>query len=202
MNTDKPFDVVTIECKEVTLREYRIEDLDALYDLTQQPEIMEFLPDWNVPKEQRLNWLVNYETVENQQFLKMVSEGGNIGELRLRLGVILKDTGEFIGWCCTGIKGELPPPNREIVFAISIKLSNKGYRTQAVQGMIGYLFKNTDANELNAVALIHNTPSNRVIQKCGFEFVRNIEIDNEKYNYYKLCKDDWITRYSDGGASA
>jgi ribosomal-protein-alanine N-acetyltransferase len=67
--------------------EYRIEDLDALYALTQQLEIIEFLPDWNVSKEQRLDWLLNYETVENKQFLVAVSEGGNIEQLRLRLSI-------------------------------------------------------------------------------------------------------------------
>lgn len=156
---------------------------------------MEILPDWNVPKEQKLNWLVNYETVENQQFLKAVSDCGDVGELRLRLGVTLKGTGEVIGWCCTGMKDELPAPNREIVFAISNEHSKKGYTTQAVQGLIAYLFNNTDTSELNAVALTRNTPSNRVIQKCGFKCLNSIEIDGSMYNHYKLYKRDWMERH-------
>jgi RimJ/RimL family protein N-acetyltransferase len=150
------------------------------------------LPDWNVPKELRRDWLVNYETIENKQFLKAVLESGDIEQLRLRLGIISKKTGEFIGWCCTGIKDELPPPNREIMFAISKEHRGKGYTTQAAKGIIKYLFENTNVEELNAVALIHNIPSNRVIQKCGFESLNIIEIDNEKYNYYKLRKNKWI----------
>lgn len=178
----------TIECEDIILREYRIEDLDELYNLTQQPEIMEFLPDWNVPKEQRLHWLKNYEIVENKQFLKAVSESGTIEQLRLRLGIISKESGEFIGWCCTGIKEELPHPNREIMFAISRSHTRKGYTTQATLGIIDYLFENTDVEALNAVALTHNIPSNRVIQKCGFDLQDMIEIDNDKYNHYKLLK--------------
>jgi [ribosomal protein S5]-alanine N-acetyltransferase len=139
MNTDTETNSTyffMIECKDIFLREYRIEDLDELYTLTQQSEILEFLPSWNAPKEQRLDWLLNYETIENKRFLKAVSEGGNIGQLRLRLGIISKETGEFIGWCCTGIKEELPPPNREIMYAISNNHTNKGYTTQAAQGII------------------------------------------------------------------
>jgi hypothetical protein len=79
--------VFTIECKDIYLREYTIEDLDEFYALTLQPEIIEFLPGWTVPKEQRLHWLINYEIKENKQFLKAVSEGGNIEQLRLRLGI-------------------------------------------------------------------------------------------------------------------
>ncbi|WP_255314632.1 GNAT family N-acetyltransferase [Bacillus sp. FJAT-26390] len=185
-STNDPF---TIECKDVILREYRIEDLDEFYALTQQSEIIEFLPGWDVPKEQRLDWLIHYETVENKQFLKAVAEeGGDIGQLRLRLGIISKETGEFIGWCCTGIKEQLPPPNREIMYAISKNHRNKGYTTQAAQGMIDYLFSQTNVEELSAVALIRNTPSNKVIQKCGFELIDTIEIEDEAYQYYKLYK--------------
>ncbi|GIP32794.1 GNAT family N-acetyltransferase [Paenibacillus sp. J2TS4] len=196
MDADKKLrrtdDEFTIECSDIILREYRIEDLDELYALTQQPEIMEFLPDWNVSKEQRLHWLIHYETVENKKFIQAVSEGGHIEQLRLRLGIILKETNEFIGWCCTGIKEELSPPNREIMFAISRDHRSKGYTTQAVQAVIKCLFERTNVEELNAVALIHNIPSNRVIQKCGFDLVNRIEIDHEKYNHYKIHKSKWL----------
>ncbi|MFF2910327.1 GNAT family N-acetyltransferase [Paenibacillus sp. NPDC057934] len=91
---------------------------------------------WNVAKEQREEWLIHYEIPENGQFLKTVAEGGDIGELRLRLGIVLKETGELIGWGASGIKDELPAPNREIMYAISRDHRGKGYATQAVQGII------------------------------------------------------------------
>lgn len=78
-------------------------DLDEFHSLTWQPEIHEYLPGWNVTKEQRKNWLINYEILENKQFLIAVSQGGVIGELRLRMGIELRESGELIGWCCTGI---------------------------------------------------------------------------------------------------
>ncbi len=182
------YNVFTIECNDIILCEFRVEDLDEYHSLTWQPEIYGFLPGWNVHKEQRKSWLINYEIKENKRFLTAVAEGGNIEQLRLRLGIILKDSGKFIGWCCTGIKEELPPPNREIMYAISKDYRGKGYTTQAAQGMIKYLFEKTNVEILNAVALINNISSNRVIQKCGFVFFNSIEIENENYNYYKLTK--------------
>lgn len=179
-------DLFTIECKDILLREYAIEDVDDLYELTQQAEIMEFLPDWNASREKRMYWMQNYETVENKQFFQAVADGGQIGALCLRLAIILKESGEFIGWCCSGIKEELPPPNREIVFAISNLHTNKGYTTQAVKGMITYLFENTDVEVLYAIALVRNIPSNKVIQKSGFDFFGTVEIDNETYNHYRV----------------
>jgi RimJ/RimL family protein N-acetyltransferase len=184
-------DLFTIECQDILLREFSVEDLDEFHALTTQPEITKFLPDWNVPKEQRLDWLINYEIKENQQFLQAVSTDGNIEELRLRLGIILKETGEFIGWCCTGMKDELPAPNREIMYAISKDHRGKGYTTQAAKGLIKYMFEHTSTDVLNAIALIHNAPSNRVIQKCDFDLLKEITIENERYHYYQLSKWKW-----------
>ncbi|MFC5701036.1 GNAT family N-acetyltransferase [Cohnella faecalis] len=180
-----------IDCRDVYLREYILDDLEKFHSLTWQPEIHEYLPGWNVSKEQREDWFINYEIPENKQFLNAVLEGGDIGELRLRLGILLKGTGDFIGWCCTGIKDELPTPNREIMFAISKDHRGKGYTTQAAQGLIKYLFENTNVEVLNAIALLRNVPSNRVIQKCGFIFQNTKEIDNERYNNYMLRKSEW-----------
>lgn len=83
--------IFTIDCKDVYLREYIIDDLDQFHALTWQPEIHKYLPGWNVSKEQRKDWLINYEIPGNKQFLNTVFEGGDIGELRLRLGIILKN---------------------------------------------------------------------------------------------------------------
>lgn len=179
---------ITINCKDIILREYRMEDLDKLHEITWQPEVFEYLPGWNVSKEMRADWLIHYEIPENNQFLQAVNEEEHVNQLRLRLAIVLKDSGEFIGWCCSGIKDELPEPNREIMYGISKEHRNKGYTTQAVKGMIDYLFENTKIEELSAIALLNNIPSNKVIGKCGFEYKKVIEIDNEEYNYYKIYK--------------
>ncbi|BBI34020.1 GNAT family N-acetyltransferase [Cohnella abietis] len=185
---EKNEDIFTIECDDILLREYRVEDLDEFHNLTWQPHFYEFLTDWNVSMEQREDWFKNYEIPENKQFLNAVSRDGDIGELRLRLSIISKATGQFIGVCGTGIKDELPPPNREIYYGISNDHRNKGYTTQAAKGLIKYLFDKTNVEELIAIAQIHNLASNKVIQKCGFEFQNVFEIDSMKYKYYKHRK--------------
>ncbi|REE91387.1 RimJ/RimL family protein N-acetyltransferase [Paenibacillus taihuensis] len=185
---------IRIECEDVYLREFEAADLEAFHSLTWQPEIYEYLPGWNVSLEQRTDWFMNYELPENAEFFQAVADGRDVGELRLRLAIILRETGELIGWCCSGIKDELPPQNREVMYAISRDHRGKGYTTQAARGMIGYLFAHTNVQVLNAVALLGNAASNRVIRKCGFEGVGKIEIDGEAYKYYRLEKRDWLGR--------
>lgn len=182
--------IFTIDCEDVILREFTVNDLDAFHSLTWQPEIYKYLPDWNVSKEQRKDWLVNYEIPENKKLLDAISQGFGIGDLCLRLGIILKETQEFIGWCCSGIKEELSPPNREIVYAISKDYRGKGYTTQAAKGIINYLFENTHVEILSSIALLNNISSNKVIEKSGFIFQNIIKIDDKEYNYYQLHKKD------------
>ncbi|WP_433957200.1 hypothetical protein [Cytobacillus horneckiae] len=54
------------------------------------------------------------------------------GQNYLKLGIILKETGEFIGFCNIGINEELNEPNRVIGDAFSKHYRNCGYTTKAV----------------------------------------------------------------------
>lgn len=181
--------LLTIDCGEVFLREFRIEDVDAIYALTSQPEVYEFLPDWKSTREQRMDWVTNYEIPSNKKFISAVP---NIdGQNYLKLGIFLKETGEFIGFCNTGIKEELPAPNREIAYAISKHYRNRGYTTKAAVGLINYLFEKTNVEHLNAVVLSNNASSIKVIQKCGFSFTGDIEIEGQRHYHYTLHKEKW-----------
>ncbi|MFC3925799.1 GNAT family N-acetyltransferase [Clostridium punense] len=191
LNNQDSQNVFTIECKDVVLREFQIEDLDAIYNITLQPEIAEFLPDWIATKEKRREWLTKYEIEENQRCFKAFPNLPNSNEYILRLGIILKETNEFIGWITSGLKEELPPPNREIGYAISKDYTGNGYATQAAKGLIKYLFENTNIDVLNATALTYNTPSNKVLEKSGFNLLGTTKIEEHDYYYYKLCKDQW-----------
>ncbi|WP_411346443.1 GNAT family N-acetyltransferase [Paenibacillus sp. WLX1005] len=185
-------EVFTIDCGEIMLREFVSADLDEFHRLTWQPDIYTYLPGWNVSREQREEWFIHYELPENRQFLEAVANNNDIGDLRLRLAIILKQTGALIGWCCSGIKEELPEPNREIMYAVSKDYRSKGYATTASQGMIRYLFDHTSIHTLSAIALVENNPSNQVITKCGFQFQSIVKIDEEQYRYYKLDRAQWI----------
>ncbi|WP_257452863.1 GNAT family N-acetyltransferase [Paenibacillus soyae] len=181
--------ILKIDGKDIIVREFIESDLEAFHSLTWQPEIHDYLPGWNVSKEQRRDWFLNYELPDNQQFRNAVMRGGEIGDLRLRMAIVSKQTGELIGWCCTGIKDELPPPNREIMYAVSRDHRGKGYAAQAAHALIRYLFENTNVETLVAIALVHNDPSNRVLRKCGFRFESTIELEDGSYHYYRLYKD-------------
>ncbi|WP_136699836.1 GNAT family N-acetyltransferase [Bacillus fungorum] len=181
-----------IDCGDIYLQEFTIKDAESIYNISNQPEIEKFLPDWKSTKEQRVNWVLNYEIPENKAFLHAVRTTTNIDDHILRLGIFKKTTNEFIGWCCTGMKDELPAPNREIMYAISSEYHNNGYATKATKGLINYLFEKTNVDVFNAITLINNVASNKVIEKCGFTYKNQLNIENQLYNYYILSKSEWI----------
>lgn len=153
------------------------------------------MPDWKSTKEQRVDWVTNYEIPANKAFLDAAVNTSNIDVHFLKLGVFIKETNECIGWCCTGIKDELPSPNREIMYAISSEYQKKGYATKASKGLINYLFTNTNLDVINAVALINNVSSNKVIEKCGFTYLNQQTIESELYNHYILNKSEWMENH-------
>ena len=125
---------------------------------------------------------------ENDRFMAAVAAGGRIGDLRLRLAITGRDMGRFVGWCCTGIKEELPRPNREVVYAVAERFRNLGYATQAVRALIEYLFVQTDTVTVNAVAHERNVASNRVIQKSGLSHVGLVGIDGQPHHHYQRVR--------------
>lgn len=189
-----PEKLFRIECEAVYLQEFSVADAECIYQISNQPKVADFLPDWKSSKEQRLNWVTNYEIPANQAFLEAAATASSIDGLFLKLGIFIKETDEFIGWCCTGIKDELPKPNREIMYAISSGHQRKGYATQAAKGLIDYLFSHTDTKTLNGVALTHNASSNEVLMKCGFNHQSGRVIDNERFNHYTLSKMEWLSK--------
>jgi RimJ/RimL family protein N-acetyltransferase len=180
-----------IDCEDIYLQEFSIDDAINIYRISNQPEIFKFLPDWKSTKEQRIDWVTNYEIPANKAFLNAAKRTAGIEGHFLKLGVFIKGTNELIGWCCTGIKDKLPIPNREIMYAISNEFQRKGYATKASMALIDYLFTNTNVEILNAVALINNVSSNKVIEKCKFTYQGQLTIENERYNHYILSKSVW-----------
>ncbi|HFJ9451280.1 N-acetyltransferase [Bacillus anthracis] len=192
MEEDRFTKLFKIDCRDIYLQEFTVKDAESIYKIANQTEIEKFLPDWKSTKEQRINWVVNYEIPENKAFLHAVRTTANIDDHILKLGIFKKTTNEFIGWCCTGMKDELPAPNREIMYAVSSEYHNNGYATKATKGLINYLFEKTNVDLLNAIALINNVASNKVIEKCRFTYLGQQTIENQIYNHYVLSKSEWI----------
>lgn len=86
-----------IDCGDIYLQEFMVKDAESIYKIANQPEIEKFLPDWKSTKEQRMDWIANYEIPANKVFLEAVKTTNNIDNRMLKLGIFKKATNALDG---------------------------------------------------------------------------------------------------------
>ncbi|MCZ8516252.1 GNAT family N-acetyltransferase [Paenibacillus filicis] len=166
------------ETNSLALREFTLEDDEALYLLTRQKEITDILPDWNMTKEQ----LTDFLRFVTGSYTKI-----HAGDVRILLAAEHKRERKLIGWCGVFPNGKLPPDEREIAYAISKDYRGRGYAAEAVSGMVSYIFGCTGLQEITAIVKPFNTASRRVLGKAGFRFVQPIRLsDGADYEYFVM----------------
>ena len=57
MGEEKLTTLFRIDCGKIYLQEFTVEDAESIYNISNQPEIEKFLPDWKSTKEQRISGL-------------------------------------------------------------------------------------------------------------------------------------------------
>ena len=78
-----------------------------------------------------------------------------------------------------GYKGKPEDGAVEIGYEIAPAYRNKGLATEMVKGLIENAFKNKNVTTVFAHTLGHETPSTKVLTKCGFEKVEDLnDTDN------------------------
>lgn len=110
-----------------------------------------------------------------------------------RYVTIEKETGELIGW--TGIKfinDHVENGNTNFYdygYRLNEKFWNKGYATEATEFWLDYGFNQMNIKEMNAYTHAENGASNRVLTKCGFQFIEDYpDKDGATWKWWKISK--------------
>lgn len=170
-----------IETERLILRELLPSDDEGMFALDSNPHVHEFLGNKPVASiEESRKYISNIR----KQYLE-----NGIG----RYAVILKETGEFIGW--SGIKYITEPENGhvnfyEIGYRFIERHWGKGYGYESAKAWLDYGFENMNIQTMYASANIENIGSRKVLEKMGMvtknEFDWNgipcvwYELDNKK----------------------
>lgn len=164
------------ETEFLIIREFTINDYDALYNLTRQREITDLLPDWNMTKEQLSQFL---------RFVVSSYETFHPENVRVLLAIVHKKNQHLIGWVGVFPNEMLEEEDREIAYAISKDYRNQGHMTEAVQGMVNQIFKLSKLERIVAIVKPHNRASRRVVEKLGFIYLHTLTLkDNCSYDYF------------------
>ncbi len=170
---------LTMETQRLILRPFTMDDAEPMfYGWASDPEVTKYLtwnPHENVETSKMImgQWVEQYEKPE-----------------RLNFAMVLKESGQLIG--CIDVVGYLDGVP-VIGYAMSRAHWGKGLMTEACKCVLTLLFT-IGHEEVRIDAQIENVGSNRVIQKCGGEFVgteasdRPLKNDTVMINRYVVRK--------------
>ncbi len=167
-----------IETERLLLREYTMEDFDALYEILSDPETMQHYPAPYTP-EKTANWITwNLENYRNYGFGLWA--------------VVLKETGEFIGDCglsLQNIDGQQLP---EIGYHIHKKYWRRGFGSEAARAVRDWAFENTDYDTLYSYMKYTNIGSYSTALANGMRKVKEYPDPKNTISYAcAITREEW-----------
>ena len=171
---------IFVETPRLILREIISEDLDRIFLLDSNPDVMRYI---GVEPVQTIEESV--ETIKKIQ--RQYRENGIA-----RWAVIEKESNLFIGW--SGLKLLTEPINGfknvyELGYRFLPEFWGKGYATEAGKAVLDYGFNKMNLDTIYACADIKNLDSNKILKdKLGFESQGTFvdPLDNATCFWYQL----------------
>jgi RimJ/RimL family protein N-acetyltransferase len=152
--------MIMLETPRLLLRQFLAEDAPFFFALNNDPEVIRYTGDTPFKDmEAAQTFLANYDQYEKYH-------SG-------RLSVLLKETGELLGWC--GLKYH--PQNGETDLGYRFKKIywNKGYATEASIACLQYGFSVLNLPFIAATAMKENTASIRIMEKLGMKYWKEVQ---------------------------
>lgn len=167
-----------LETQRLILREYTLDDFDALYEIMSDAETMQHYPapfdqartrrwiEWNLENYQKYGWGL--------------------------WAVVLKETGEFIGDCgitLQNIDGQLLP---EIGYHIHKKYWRRGFAKEAARAVRDWVFENTNYDTIYSYMKYTNVASYSTALANGMKKVKEYPDPKNEISYaYAITRKEW-----------
>lgn len=101
-----------------------------------------------------------------------------------------KETNELLGWCGFSYLDDVPP-TVEIGYGFGKSHWGKGYATEAARACLRYGFENLNFDAVCAVAIPENYASRGVMERLGFNYLRDAFHWGVDVVYYELQSADF-----------
>ena len=167
-----------IETERLLLREFTLNDFNALYEIMSDKETMQHYP--KSFEEQRVKWWIEWNLLNYKKY------GFGLW------AVVLKETGELIGDCgltIQSIDGVLLP---EIGYHIHKKDWRKGYGSEAAKAVRDWAFTHTNYDCLYSYMKHTNVASYSTAQAIGMKKVKEYPDVNNGISYaYAITRQEW-----------
>ena len=167
-----------IETERLLLREYTLNDFDALYEIMSDPETMQHYP-------------APFDKARTRRWIEWNLE--NYAQYGFGLwAVVLKKTGEFIGDCgitIQNIDGEMLP---EIGYHIQKKHWRKGFAKEAARAVRDWVFRNTDYDTVFSYMKYTNVGSWSTAIANGMKKIKEYPDPKNMVSYaFAITREEW-----------
>jgi ribosomal-protein-alanine N-acetyltransferase len=175
-------DLPELETERLLLRKMRLDDAEAMFAYASDPEVTRYVL-----------WDTHRSVEDSEEFLRQATEGYERGDFG-GWGVVLKDSGAFIGTC--GLDAGYAPEHAraELGYVLSREHWGRGLMSEAVREVIRFGFERLELNRMEARCIAANTASARVMEKAGMtyegtlrerEFIKGAYRDMKLYSILK-----------------
>jgi ribosomal-protein-alanine N-acetyltransferase len=148
--------IPTLETPHLILRAWTPDDVDPLFKILQEADILKYFPPTIFTLERTCNYI-------NHQLKHWQERGYG------HWAVILKEDSRVVGWA--GLEYLPDTEENEVAYLLSHQVWGCGYATEAARAAMKYGFHNASLSAI--IGLVHpeNMGSIRVLEKCGLTFV-------------------------------
>lgn len=161
-----------IETPRLQLRHFTLYDLDELFHIFSNPEVMRYVGKGARTKDETQTALI-----------KMIQHWQHSFGM---WAVIRKDSGKMIGRC--GLQYLDNTLEVELGYTLDKADWNQGFATEASLASLNYGFAEVGLDQIVAIAQPENIASQRVMQKVGMKYVKNAHYYNTEVVYYAIAR--------------
>jgi [ribosomal protein S5]-alanine N-acetyltransferase len=172
-----------LETPRLILREYTPEDAADILRLNSDADLMRFA---NKKPTATLDEALAHIAVFQQQY----AENG-YG----RWAVVLKTTGEHVGYCGLKYRNVEADPRRDftdIGYRFERKHWKSGFATEAARACLEFGFEKCDLQRLVGCAPVENKASIRVLERIGLQFHSAFLLEEVPSVWYQLWRADYF----------
>lgn len=170
------------ETTRLLLRDLRADDLESLLAISSDANVQRMMEGYLPENEADLReWLVG--TIHHNEQMPRLSHN---------CAIVLKHTGQVIGWIGFGVPSEPVEGQLDFGYAMNPAFENRGYMTEAVKAMLAYCFEVVGAESVSAYHMDFNPASGRVMTKAGMQQQDVPMKDHESGEvHYTMTRDMW-----------
>ncbi len=152
-------EVTIFKTDRLVVRELNLEDFNPYFEMHGNPNVMRYV-DGDVESEEEC--MINLKYV--------ISQYSDPKKVLSVWAIVPKDGGELLGTCALVRTKTV----NEIGYRFLEKHWGNGYGTEVTKGLIEYAFEEENLDKLTAYAVKENTPSIKILEKCGLSYVGEV----------------------------